>query len=104
MGGGGGPSLFSCLWCGCFLLPPLFCVDFFFFKCGGGGGGGGPRRHMHVLLYLATLASLLPLPGLAGCLAAWPARWLVAGWLLGWLAGSLAGGCLAGSLPDWLAG
>ena len=70
----------------------------------GGRGGGAPRRHMHVLLYLATLASLLPLPGLAGCLAAWPARWLVAGWLLGWLAGSLAGGCLAGSLPDWLAG
>ena len=65
-----------------------------------GERGEGPTTPHTLLLHLASLASLLPLPGLAGCLAGS----LAGGWLATWLAGSLAGGCLAGSLPDWLAG
>jgi hypothetical protein len=60
-----------------------------------GGTGGGATTPHALPLHLVSLASLLPLSGLAGCLAGWLARWLVAGWLLGWLARWLVAAWLA---------
>ena len=58
-----------------------------------GGRGGVPRRHMQVLLHLAS-------PGLSVA-SAWPG-WLP-GWLAGWwLAGYLAGWLVGWWLPGWL--
>ena len=82
-------------WCaGQNLWTPTF-LEFY-----GGRGGRGPATLHALPLHLASLASLLPLPGLAGCLPGWLPRWLVAGWLLGWLPRWLVAAWLALRLTD----
>ena len=68
------------------------------------GGRGGPTTPHALILHWASLASLLPLPGLAGCLAGWLVGWWLAGYLAGWLARWLVAAWLALCLTGQLAG